>query len=171
MKCLLIAALVLTGFSLAADAQYCAGSHLTYFPRDAKGKLLAADSPGLSFETVKDSGYSTFELTTDESVGWRIGKLPVPASLQTFDRSHRVLMIGGDGCGFHGPKVLKITMNGKTMELNFALPDMGRGSASARFVVDSIPFAAGKFSIDLTHAETVGTYGGFFAATGWKKVQ
>ncbi|MBV9242008.1 MAG: hypothetical protein JO314_08365 [Acidobacteria bacterium] len=159
--------------SLAADAQICPGSHLNYYVRDAHGKLFDADSNGLIFEEVggDTKRYGSWAVATTN--GYRTSGVEVPSDIALFGKLHESLVRGGM-CGFRGPTDLKLTLNGQVMELHFGLPDMGGGTSSANFSVDSIPFKAGKYTIDLTKPTTASkysAYGGYFAASAWKSAQ
>ena len=69
-------------------------------------------------------------------------------------------------CNFPEPATLKVTLDKKTMELTFKFPRMGE-QESADFVVDSLPFKAGKYVMELAVPKDPGEY---YGAKGWKKV-
>ncbi|CAN5330095.1 hypothetical protein BH10ACI3_BH10ACI3_14880 [soil metagenome] len=148
------------------NAQSCRGSYLTYLVRDAKGKILAnPNSHGVTFAGG----------TSDASKKWRFSikgefvnaalKLPTAIAAIAGDVTG---MTTSQFCNFPEPVTLKLTMNAKTMELTFKFPKFGE-QESLDFVVDSLPFKSGKYQITL--AKPKGTYGAYFAATGWKAVK
>jgi hypothetical protein len=175
MKRAVVLLLIGFAFCLAAgvtDAQICAGSHLNYYVRDAHGRLIDADANGLIYEEPGADPKSLSHWALQSKGTYHSG-IDIPSDLATFDKTaNKSLMIRGM-CGFHGATDLKLTLNGKVMELHFALPDMGSGTTSADFTVDSMPFTPGKFQIDMTKPTTpasYGKYGGYFAASAWKPV-
>jgi len=172
MKRTIALAAVVLLLSIAVHAQICPGSHLNYYVRDAKGRLFDADENGLIYEQPNADPKLHSMWNVEGQNGYRSSGIDVPSDIATFDRMHKSLVIGGM-CGFRAPVDLKLTLNGKVMELHFALPDMGGGTLSANFSVDSLPFTAGKYEIDMKKPTTparYGGYGGYFAASLWKKV-
>ncbi|MBV9216099.1 MAG: hypothetical protein JO053_07980 [Acidobacteria bacterium] len=170
IKTLLI--ILFVGFLAAsAHAQLCPGSHLTYFVRDAKGKLMNANSTRLSFTGSGKGTYAEWEIS-DHTTRYRTSGLKMPTKLGTFLKTGKMLATGGM-CNFGGEaSTLKLTLRGKTMELTFKYPSV-RDTRSGNFAVDSLPFHEGKYEIDLSKATDAAgfeDYGGFFAATLWKKV-
>jgi len=165
-------ALLFFVLSITAHAQICRGSHLTYYVRDAHGRLIDADANGLIYEepNADPKVYGHWGL---QSKGMYHGGFDLPSDLATFDKTTNKALVIGGMCGFRGPTDLKLTLNGKVMELHFALPDMGDGTASSDFSVDSIAFTPGRYQIDMTKPTTpatYGKYGGYFAASSWKSI-
>jgi len=155
-----------------ATAQLCPGSHLNYYVRDAHGKPIDADSNGLIYEDAGTDSKLYGKWTVQSRVTYHAG-FDLPSDLLFFDKSTNKSLVARGNCGFREPVDLKITLSGKVMELHFAIPDMGTGTLSADFSVDSIPFAVGKYTIDLTKPTTpagYGKYGGYFAASARKKI-
>jgi hypothetical protein len=171
MKAILIAAILFT-FSAMACAQLCPGSHLNYYVRDAHGRLIDADANGLIYEDSGPDPKLYGKWTVQSRLTYHSG-FDLPSDLALFDKSTNKSLVARGMCGFRGPVDLKLTLSGQVMELHFAIPDMGSGTMSADLSVDSMPFAAGKYQIDLTKpttARSYGRYGGYFAAAAWKKV-
>ncbi|MFL6375601.1 MAG: hypothetical protein ACJ73D_13120 [Pyrinomonadaceae bacterium] len=171
-KAIALSVLILLA-SIAASAQLCPGSHLNYYVRDAHGKLFDPDTNGLIYEQpgVEANAYTHWDIRPQNS--YRNNGIDAPSDIVDFDKKNKSLTIGGM-CGFRGPVDLKLTLNGKVMELHFGLPDMGDGTLSANFTVDALPFEPGKFTIDLTKPTSKARYagpGGYFAAANWKKVE
>jgi hypothetical protein len=163
-----IAILVLiTAFaSVVSFGQSCPGSDLTYFVRDAKGKLMSASSTQIKFVDANEP--TTYSLAPK----WKIGRTSgyhVSESLKTEVKELDAFTVS-QMCSFRAPLVLKLTLKGKTMELRFHAPNSGMQSAD--YVVDSPPFKEGKYEIDLEVQPApngVQRFGGFFAASLWKK--
>jgi len=171
VKAALIAA-ILFALSVAAGAQICPGSHLNYYVRDAHGRLIDADANGLIYEEPNADPKSYGHWSLQSRLTYH-GGIDLPSDLATFDKTTNKSLVIRGMCGFRGPTDLKLTLNGKVMELHFALPDMGDGPASSDFSVDSMPFTPGKYQIDMTKPTTparYGRYGGYFAASAWKPV-
>ncbi len=155
---------------LAAHAQLCPGSHLNYYVRDAHGRLIDADANGLIYEDAGSDPKLYGHWTVQAHITYHNG-FDLPSDLAFFDKSTNKSLVSRGMCGFRGATDLKLTLNGQVMELHFALPDMGDGTTSADFSVDSIPFKAGEYQIDMTRptaAARYGRYGGYFAAASWK---
>ena len=172
MKRLVLIAVFALALAVGAHAQLCPGSHLNYYVRDAHGKLIDADANGLIYEDAGTDPKLYGKWTVQSRVTYHSG-FDLPSDLAFFDKSTNKSLVARGNCGFRGPVDLRLTLSGQVMELHFAIPDMGSGTTSADFSVDSIPFKAGKYQIDLTKPTTAaryGRYGGYFAAASWKTV-
>jgi len=140
----------------SASAQICAGSSLRYVVRDEAGKVI--DPTGI-YETPTRSAID--ELKDAQKVLKGIA-------------GNSVNVVHARGmCNFREPFQMVLKLKGKEMALSFLMPRFGEYE-SRSFLVDSIPFHEGKFSIDLAgegDANPAGDWlGRFFPAKGWKKV-
>jgi len=139
-----------------ATAQICAGSTLRYGVRDERGKVI--DPTGM-YETKTRS---------------EIDELKDAKKVLKGIAGNSVRVISAHGmCNFREPVQMVLKLKGKVMTLIFLMPRFGEYE-SRSFLVDSMPFGAGTFSIDLAgRGETnpAGEFlGSFFPAKGWKKV-
>ncbi len=158
-KTLLVLLFLATGLFLLppnASAQICAGSSLRYVVRDEQGKVI--DPTGI-YEAKS-------ELKIDELKDAQKVVKGVEGNTARVVRARGM-------CNFREPVQMALKLNSKVMNLTFLMPRLGEYD-SRSFLVDSIPFRAGTFSIDLAAAgETnpAGDWlGSFFPAKGWKKV-
>ena len=156
---------VLILFVFVTNGQICRGSRLTYIVRDSHGRAIDADKNGFTF--AGNNGSDLYKWSTGrEHFLWE-GIKQVPDDVTRMDG--KVVVFGSYGmCNFKEPLKLKLIYRGKTMDLTFLMPRMD-SVYSADFVIDSLPFRAGKYQIKI---ET-GFHGpsGFYPASGWKKVQ
>ncbi len=152
--------------SVGANAQICAGSHLTYIVRDDQGKAIDASQTDLHFDTSTESGttYSTWRVTGKEFVRQSV---QVPEAISKLNGTLTALGTSGM-CIFKQPVKLHLTWKGKAMNLTFLVPKLSQYD-SRDFLVDSLPFNAGDYEIELA-ADPQGKPL-FYAATGWKKVK
>ena len=143
MKNTLALALVLLALSVFSGAQICPGSHLNYYVRDAQGRLIDADANGLIYEepVVDPKLFSHWGL---QGPGTFHGGFDLPSDLATFDKTRNKSLVIGGMCGFRRATDLKLTLNGKVMELHFALPDMGDGPARRNMAAEIERLAAGQ---------------------------
>ena len=157
----------LLAFSVCAHAQICAGSHLTYIVRDEKGKAIDAAQTDLHFNTDTETGspYSTWRVTDKEFI--RGSSMTVPAAVTRLNGTLTALETPAM-CIFRKPVKLHLTRKGQTMNLTFLMPELGQYQ-SRNFLVDSLPFKAGDYEIELA-ADPNGKPL-FYQATGWKKVK
>jgi hypothetical protein len=158
----LAAAAVLLTFCSLSFGQSCRGSNVTYLVREAKGNVVDAAST-----TVRFSGGDSAA-----SKNWKVGPqefaskaVTLPPSLAPINGAISGLTTS-QSCNFTEAAVLRVTMEGNTMELKFNFPTMGEHE-SAEFLVDSKPFKAGKYEITLARPEGSGAY---YPASGWKKL-
>lgn len=139
-----------------ASAQICAGSSLRYVVRDEKGKVI---DPTDIYETKTRSKVEELK-DAQKAVKGVAGN------------DAKVIRASGM-CNFREPVQVMVKLNSKVMNLTFLMPVLGEYD-SRSFLVDSIPFQAGAFEINLAgEGETnpAGDWlGRFFAAKGWKKV-
>jgi hypothetical protein len=139
-----------------ASAQICAGSSLRYVVRDEKGKVI---DPTGTFETKTRSAID--ELKDAQKV------------VKGVDGNVAKVIRASGMCNFREPVKVMVRLNGKVMNLTFLMPVLGEYD-SRSFLVDSIPFRAGAFEINLAEKGEAnpagGWLGGFFPAKGWKKV-
>jgi len=139
-----------------ASAQICAGSSLRYVVRDGAGKVI--DPTGI-YETATRSAID--ELKDAQKVLKGIA-----------GNSVSVVHVRGM-CNFRETVKMTVKLKGKVMTLSFLMPRFTEYE-SRSFLVDSIPFREGNFSIDLAgegEANPAGNWlGGFFPAKSWKKV-
>lgn len=137
-----------------ATAQICAGSHLRYVVRDGKGKVI--DPTGV-YQPEKRGEIG--ELKDAQKV---IKGAAQPAI--------RVVEVFGM-CNFREPVHVALNLKGKEMNLIFLMPKFGEYE-SRNFLVDSMPFKAGTFEINLAAAGEANPAGGrvgeFYSAKGWK---
>jgi hypothetical protein len=139
-----------------ASAQICAGSSLRYVVRDGAGKVI--DPTGI-YETETRSA---------------VDELKEAQKLLKGIAGNSISVVHARGmCNFREPVQMVLKLKGKEMTLIFLMPRFGEYD-SRSFLVDSIPFRQGKFSIDLAgegEANPAGDWlGTFFPAKGWKKV-
>lgn len=153
---ILYAATTLCLLPANAGAQICAGSSLRYVVRDGAGKVI--DPTGI-YETETRSNVD--ELKEAQKVLKGIT-----------GNSVRVIRASGM-CNFREPVKMVLKLKGKVMTLLFLMPRFTEYE-SRSFLVDSMPFRAGSFSIDLAgqgQTNPAGDWlGNFFQAKGWKKV-
>jgi hypothetical protein len=150
---------VLTGVVIAASqttpGQICAGSSLRYVVRDAKGVVI---DPSKAFTPDK---YSRIEELKDAAKVLKGAAEPV-----RIIQWHRM-------CNFPEPVRATLKLNGREMMLEFLMPQLSEYD-SRSFLVDSIPFHAGHYVIDLSGdgEETApGPWlGQFYAAKNWSKM-
>jgi len=137
-------------------AQICAGSSLRYVVRDEKGKVI---DPTGSYETESRSNVD--ELKDAQKVLKGVA-----------GNSVRVVRASGM-CNFREPVRMTVKLKGEVMNLIFLMPRFTEYE-SRSFLVDSLPFRTGYFSIDLAgEGETnpAGDWlGSFFPAKGWKHI-
>jgi hypothetical protein len=138
-------------------AQSCAGSNLTYLVRDAKGAAIDAASGELLF-TVKD--------WAPTHANFIRGKLLAPKVVRDLNGKLAALETWGM-CSFSGPVSLKLTLQGKSMNLNFLTNPLPRDQGTS-YLVDSVPFQPGTFEIALPVNSDYSPR--FYPAGGWKKV-
>ena len=158
-KSLLLLLCAATTFCLlpaSASAQICAGSSLRYVVRDEAGKVI--DPTGI-YQT--DTRSAINELKDAQKVLKGIA-------------GNSVSVVHARGmCNFREPVQMVLKLKGKEMTLSFLMPRFTEYE-SRSFLVDSIPFREGKFSIDLAgegEANPAGDWlGRFFPAKGWKKM-
>lgn len=152
-------------FVVAAEAQTCRGSYVTYIVRDAKGKPLDAASSSISFTGGKSEASKRWKVSMKEWTRRATDQLPpLIAPLNGAIAG----LTTSEFCNFREPATLNVTVGHKTMELTFSFPQMSE-MQSAEFIVDSVPFKPGKYTINL--AIPVNGYGGYYPATGWKRVR
>ena len=139
-----------------ASAQICAGSSLRYVVRDEKGKVI--DPTGV-YETKTRS--SVDELKDAQKV------------IKGVEGNTTKVIRASGMCNFTEPVKLTLRLNSRMMNLTFMMPRLGEYD-SRSFLVDSIPFRAGAFEINLAgkgETNPAGTWlGDFFPARSWKKV-
>ena len=140
-----------------ASAQICAGSSLRYVVRDGRGKVI--DPEGV-YEPNSRS---------------EIDELKDAQKVIKGIKGNTVRVIHARGmCNFREPVKVTLKLKGKEMSLVFLMPRFGEYE-SRSFLVDSLPFRAGTFEIDLAgagEANPAGDWlGGFYTAKGWKKVR
>jgi hypothetical protein len=153
---LLFTAIVVFLLPANASAQICAGSSLRYVVRDKKGKVI---DPTDIYETKTRSAIDELK--------------DAQKAVKGVDGNVAKVILASGMCNFREPVKLQVSLNGKVMNLTFLMPVLGE-YASRSFLVDSIPFRAGAFEINLAEkgeANPAGEWlGGFFPAKGWKKV-
>ena len=153
----MMTASLLVPISQVAHAQICPGSNLTYIVRDAKGVAIDAKRDDLRYEL---KGWAP---TTANFIRGQIEPPPTVAALKGKISG---LETWGQ-CSFKGPVKLKLTFQGKSMNLTFLASPLP-GYNSANYLVDSLPFQQGSFGIELPLDPN--TRHRFYAATGWKKI-
>lgn len=164
-KCLPLAVLTFTMFAAVTNAQSCPGSYATYIVRDAKGAVIKSPpGEGVSYTAVGDSPAAKKWRYSIDGEFVRVG-ITLPAALNRIAGDVKGISTS-QFCNFPEPLTLKVTLGGKTMQLTFKFPRMGE-QESADFVIDSLPFKAGKYEITLAKPTGAGLY---YASTLWKKV-
>src|SRR4051794_40339580 len=166
MRRAIVTAIFAFVLAVGAHAQLCPGSHLNYYVRDAHGRLIDADANGLIYEDAGSDPKLYGKWTVQSRLTYHAG-FDLPSDLALFDKSTNKSLVARGNCGFRGPVDLKLTLSGQVMELHFGIPAMGDGTTSADFSVDSLPFTAGKYTIDMTKPTSparYGKYGGYFLA-------
>jgi len=148
----LLSVLSITIAPRIGQAQICAGSNLTYVIRDAKGVFVDARREELRY-ALEGWAPNTSGLRVEAPKG--LLGLEKATGLQTWSQ-----------CSFHKPVTLKLTFQGKSMNLIFRADPLP-GYRSASYLVDSLPFQQGTFEIDLPMPADTSGY--FYAASGWKK--
>lgn len=157
MKRVFCLSLVVLSTAILAHAQMCNVTRtLKYTPRDAKGRIVSARSTIFTSEDVNLPSGPQF--TNKWSTEGEAGK-------EVFE-DHAF-------CHFSaGPRALRLTSQGKTMELVFIFPaSMGNVMT---YEVDSIRFTAGKFQIELAAQGTSSRDKGSVVtvpAKLWKKIE
>ncbi|HTH51444.1 MAG TPA: hypothetical protein VL501_05905, partial [Pyrinomonadaceae bacterium] len=151
-----------------ATAQSCPCSYLTYVIRDAKGKVVK--DPYGNFYTFEGK-VDGKDFRTSIAGEFENDAPSLPPDLKAVASDVKGIA-ANQFCNFRGPATMKIVFNKKTtMELTFIFPRMNE-QESTKFVVDSLPFKAGKYQIDLskpTTAQKGNKYGGYYAGRLWKK--
>src|ERR1044071_2086060 len=170
----LFALLLMVSLHLVAKAQVCGGasmvsSTLQYIARDAKGAAIDAASKDLVV-AKSDSSRRDWTISGKDFIGNYKGEWSVKAPQPIIDLVGKVSVIKASSsprCNFAAAQTLELTMNGKTMRLIFLTPHLPQYQ-SVEFLVDSIPFQEGMFSIDLpTVPDGVPK---FYEAKGWQKI-
>ena len=147
---------------VSVNAQSCRGSYVTYIIRDAAGKPLDAASSRITFEGGESRASQKWKVSLKEFARQTTILPPAVAALNGQVSG----LTTSQFCNFPEPASVKVTLDKKTMELTFKFPRMGE-QESADFVVDSMPFKAGKYVIELAVPKDSGEY---YGAKGWKKV-
>ena len=156
----------------AARAQFCPPSYLTYVVRDAKGAAIRTARSDLRFDGGAAAHPAAWQV---EKPGFRNSTgTATPADIETLLKDTESLSTS-TFCHFEAPVSLRITLQGKVMDLTFLMPkaaDYKHKGETADFVVDSLPFRAGKFQIQLAlpadHELRSLTY---YEARGWRRVR
>ena len=145
---LLVGLFLLT--AIAANAQSCNPAAVTYIVRDEKGTVIGGEElKTLQQQLPKvignaDIAVSEVSFASDgvsfyrpESVDWDKGK-----------KVSALELVNAKTCTLNLPTV-DLTFHGKTMRLVFNI-NIERHQDDRRPVVDSLPFTAGTFVLDLT---------------------
>ncbi len=128
---------VLAGASQMASAQICPSSKLYYIVRDAKGTPSAAARADLRFQPFPGWG-----VVKDAFVGDKIGAPP-----NVLNGKAAALMTS-EMCSFREEPTLKLTLDGKSMNLTFHTRPLP-GYQSSTYLDDALPFQQGTFEIDV----------------------
>jgi hypothetical protein len=143
-----VLALLLLLTAASADAQSCNPAAVSYIVRDEQGRVVGAEElKTLQIPKVvgnADTSVGEVSLASDrvnfyrpESVDWDKGsKLPA------------LEFANAKTCTLNLPTV-ELTYHGKTMRLIFNI-NIDRHQPDRRPVIDSLPFAEGIFTLDLT---------------------
>lgn len=150
-------------FAAGAHPQSCRGSHVTYLIRDAKGKPMDAASSSVAFEKGSSRASQRWKVSIKQWMNSRWATLPPKIARLNGNTSG---LTTSEFCNFREPATLNVIIGGKTMSLTFKFPPMSE-QESADFIVDSLPFKAGKYEITL--AKPANGYDAYYAPTGWKK--
>jgi len=140
-----------------AGAQICAGSSLRYVVRDEKGTVI--DPTGI-YETETPN---------------KVDELKDAQKVLKGSAGDSVRVIRTSGmCNFRLPVKIVLKLKAQKMTLTFLMPPFTEYE-SRSFLVDSMPFEAGSFLIDLAakgETNPAGDWlGSFFPAKSWKKVK
>jgi hypothetical protein len=153
---LLFTATALYFLPVNTNAQICAGSNLRYVVRDEMGKVI--DPSGIYAPSGKGQ---IDELKEAQKV------------IKGAGNNARIIRISGM-CNFREPVKVTLKYKGKIMALVFRMPKFGEYE-SRDFLVDSLPFRAGIFEIDLSgpgQANPAGDWlARFYPAKGWKLIK
>jgi len=160
--------------SQISHAQVCGGTSMTnstlqYIVRDAKGAAIDAATKDLQL-AKSDSPRGGFTVGAKDFIGKYEGKWSVNAPEAITSLVGRVSVVRSDSsprCNFAAAQTLQLTLAGKTMRLLFLTPHLPEYQ-SVGFLVDSIPFQEGIFSIDLPTVPDGEPK--FYEARGWKKI-
>ena len=141
---------------LGARAQICPGSSLRYVVRDAKGKVI---DPSGVFERKRFA---------------EIDELKDASKVIKVAGTEKIRVIEWRGmCNFREAVKESLNLKGKVMNVTFIMPRLSQ-YATRNFLVDSLPFRAGSYEIDLTgegQENPAGAWlGRFYPAKGWKKI-
>lgn len=157
------AAILIVVLPQIARAQRCPPSNLSYLVRDAKG--VPIDVTRTDFQYEKDSGSRYREWGVRKPGFDKDQGSQVPADIVNLMKKTSTLETF-EGCVFKTPVTLRLTIKGKTMNLTFVMPKVDDDyGGHATYLVDSIPFHAGKFEIGLVPK------GGYYAGRNWKRVR
>src|ERR1044072_7297843 len=142
--------------SQTASAQICAGTSLRYVVREAKGVVI---DPAKAFQAARPSEIEELKNAPDVITGAPAGPVRVIKWFRF--------------CNFPEPVHATLHLNGKEMVLEFRMPRFTEYE-SRRFLVDSIPFRAGHYFIDLSvegeKTPTGNRLGEFYGAKKWSKM-
>ncbi len=163
MRALFLCCLVLL-MAMGAYGQICPGSSLIYIVRDKKGVAIDAGGKDVTFNSAGTTRSNTWTVSDKDLIRGR--KVEMPDKVRQLNNKLTGLAAFGM-CNFKEPATLKVTIGGKTMELTFKFGPMG-DVESTDYIVDSIPFKAGKYEITLNHDPKF--YTSYYAPTGWKKI-
>src|SRR5262245_60097448 len=145
-------------FSLCAQAQTCPGSHLTYIVRDDKGAPIDAEKD-VQFNVETGNPQSKWWVSDKQFIKYVSG---VPGDINKLNGTVKALM-ASTMCNFSKPVKLSLTWKDQVMNLTFVVPELSRND-SMDFLVDSVPFKAGDYEIELVSPEGKWL---FYPAKGW----
>src|SRR5712691_5786644 len=139
---------------LVAVAQVCGGtsmvgSTLQYIVRDAKG--VAIDAAQKDLQVAKSDSRGGWAISNKDFIGSYEGKwnIKTPETITNLVGKVSVMKAASSPmCNFAAAQTLQLTLGGKTMRLIFLTPQLPQYQ-SVEFLVDSIPFQEGIFSIGL----------------------
>ena len=169
-----VALLVLITAKTLVRAQVCGGTSMTsstlqYIVRDAKGSAIDAAQKDL--EVAKsDSARGGWGFSDKDFIGKDEGKWNIKAPEAITSLVGRVGVIKASSspmCNFAAAQSLELTLAGKKMRLIFLTPHLPQYQ-SVEFLVDSIPFEEGIYTINLPTVPDGEPK--FYEAGGWKKI-
>lgn len=140
-----------------ARAQSCPGSELIYIVRDEKGAAIDVPRTDLRYQSI---------VKWKSATGFVSAQMRVPKTITALGEKLSALAISGM-CSFREEPTLKLTLNGKSMNLTFHTHPLP-GYGSTNYLIDSLPFQQGTFEIDVPNNADFAPQ--FYAASGWKKV-
>jgi hypothetical protein len=160
---MVIALIIIHFIAPPTRAQSCKPTMLIYLVRDEKGKPVPPAAKEISYQPKAQ--YSDW--WDDDGHEYLLTSEEMPQDVKSL-KGRILKLYTGASCFFRQPVTLQIDSKGKTMKLIFK-PLLDVKAESADYVVDSLPFQAGTFEIDLTFRKRWPPQ--FYPASGWQKVK